>query len=392
MKPYIKSITAAFLVILACLGFGRFAFGMVLPNIQETLNLTTTQAGFIGTANFIGYFIGIFFATTLYNKFTTHRLIFTAIVLQALSMLFMTALSHYMTISISYAFSGFFAAIANISVMAYMANVIPKKVRGKALGIAVSASGLAIILSGQIVPFIENIITDMPWKMSWTIFSLALILVAILSQPGIKKHAKHDMPETKLKAKEFISVPSFWKIGTIYMIFGFTYSIYVTFFVSAVIQKYEFTTAISGNFWALVGFCSIFSGLLFGAIADKIGAYKSLIFVYSFQTLAHLIIAISLPEFTVWFSAIAFGISVWSIPSLVTLLTSIHFDVRRTAQVLSLVTMLFATCQALGPVIAGYMFDLTGSFQTIFFITSMLTLLAVILASIFAKNKITQIK
>lgn len=60
MKPYLKSIIASFLIILVCLGLGRFAFGMILPNMQETLSLSTTQVGFVGTANFIGYLIGIF--------------------------------------------------------------------------------------------------------------------------------------------------------------------------------------------------------------------------------------------------------------------------------------------------------------------------------------------
>ena len=89
MKLYIKTIISSFLVILGCLGFGRFAFGMVLPNMQSTLELTTTQSGFIGTANFIGYIIGIFFVTKLYTKYTTYKLISASLVLQGLSMLFM---------------------------------------------------------------------------------------------------------------------------------------------------------------------------------------------------------------------------------------------------------------------------------------------------------------
>lgn len=391
MRIYIKSIIAAFLVILACLGLGRFAFGMVLPNMQESLQLSTTQVGFIGTANFIGYLVGILFATTLYSKYSTHKLIFISILLQAFSMFFMTLFTNYLNISLFYSFSGFFSAIVNISIMSYMANVIPKELRGKALGIVVSGSGLAIILSGQIVPYIESIVSQMPWKTSWILFCVILVLIAFFSQPGIKKHAKHDMPETKIKAREYFAIPSFWKIGLIYMIFGISYSVFVTYFVNAVMVKYNVATSLLGDFWTLLGFCSIFSGLLFGIIADKFGAYKSLIFVYSLQTLAHGILAIDIDSYAIWISAIAFGISVWSIPSLVTLLTSVHFDVKRTAQVLSLVTLLFASCQAIGPVAAGYLFDSTNDFSNVFMITSSLTLIAVILSSIFSKQAIKQI-
>lgn len=391
MKDYIKPIIASFLIILACLGLGRFAFGMVLPNMQESLNLSTTQVGFIGTSNFIGYLIGIFFATVLYTKYSSHKLIFITMILQAFSMFTMTFFENYLLISLSYSFSGFFSAIVNISVMAYMANVVPKEIRGKALGIMVSGSGLAIIISGQIVPFFENQNLDMPWKSSWVFFSLLLFIIAFLAQKGIRKHAKHEIPETKVSIKQYLITPSFWKIGIIYMIFGISYSIFVTYFVSAVMHKYSLDSNISGDFWALLGFCSIFSGLLFGMIADKIGAYKSLIFVYSLQTIAHFILAIDIGSFALWVSAATFGISVWSIPSLVTLLSSLHFDVRRTAKILSLLTILFASCQAIGPVVAGYIFDLTKDFSNVFLITSSLTLFATILSFIFSKQPIRQI-
>lgn len=391
MKKYTKTIIASFLIILACLGLGRFAFGMVLPNMQETLNLNTTQVGFIGTANFIGYLVGIFFANILYNKYETYKLIFASIILQALSMLCMTLFNTYLFISLAYSFSGFFSAIANIAVMAYMANIIPKEIRGKALGIVVSGSGLAIIFSGQLVPYIENYTSNMPWKYSWLIFSLILVLVAFISQSAIKRHTKHDMPESKVSVAKYVKTSAFWKIAIIYMVFGLSYSIFVTYFVSAVMDKYSLSSNISGDFWAVLGFCSLFSGLLFGSVADKYGAYKSLFFVYSLQTIAHFILSIEVSSFALWISAMAFGLSVWSIPSLVTLLTSQHFDVRRTAKVLSLLTVLFALLQAIGPVAAGYIYDITKDFSNVFLLTSILTLFAAILSFVFSKHTIKQI-
>ncbi|AXH13555.1 YbfB/YjiJ family MFS transporter [Halarcobacter bivalviorum] len=388
MKPYIKSIIASFLVILACLGFGRFSFGMVLPNLQESLNISTTQAGFIGTSNFIGYFVGIFFANYLYRKFSTHRLVFTTILLQAFSMFLMILTTNYILVSFFYSFSGFFSAISNIAIMAYISNVIPKNVRGKALGIIVSASGLAIVLSGQIVPFTQKLVKDVPWESAWLVFCLILVLVSFFSQPGIKKHANHTISDINFKTKEFLFTSSFWKIAFVYMVFGFSYSIYVTFFVSAVIEKYDFSTQISGNFWTLLGFMSIFSGILFGTIADKIGAYKTLIFVYLLQTIAHATLAFSLPSYSIWLSAIFFGISVWSIPSLVTLLCSIEFDKKMTAKVFSFVTILFAILQAFGPFIAGLIHDISKDYSDVFMITSFLTLITVFISFIFSKDKI----
>lgn len=392
MKPYIKIILSSFLVIFACIGFGRFAFGMVLPNMQSSLEITTTQVGLIGTSNFIGYIIGILFANILYSKYTTHKLIFTTMLLQGLSMLAMIIFDDYILISIVYTLSGFFAAIVNMAIMSYLSKVVPKEIRGKILGIVVSGNGLAIILSGQIVPFIENSTSYIPWKISWIIFSLIVIAVAFLSQAGIKKHASHNIPEIKIKAKEYFVIPSFWKISILYIIFGITYVVYVTFFVSAVIDKYNISSSISGDFWALIGFTSMFSGFIFGILADKIGPYKSLVFVFILQTIAHFLLSIDIGSVAIWLSAILFGISVWSIPSIITLLTSLHFDVKRTTQVLSLVTLLFAAGQAVSPVAAGYLYDQSKDFSDVFMITSILTLIAAIFSFIFSRQPIKQLQ
>ncbi|WP_320035493.1 YbfB/YjiJ family MFS transporter [Halarcobacter sp.] len=391
MRTYIKVIIASFLVILGCLGLGRFAFGMVLPNMQESLLLNTTQIGFIGTANFLGYLAGIFFANSLYTKYNTHKLIFNTMLLQAFSMGVMILFTNYLILSLLYSLSGFFCAIVNISIMAHISNIVPKNIRGKVLGIVVSGSGIAIVLSGQIVPFVETITLETPWKTSWLIFSSLIVILAFLCQPGIKKHTKHEMPEMKFSSNKYFFIPSFWKIGILYMIFGLTYSIFVTYFVKAVIEKYNISTSLSGDFWTILGLASIFSGLLFGMVADKIGPYKTLIFVYFLQTIAHFTLTQDLSSYAIWISTIVFGISIWSIPSLIVLLTSVHFDVKRTSQILSLVTIIFALCQAIGSVAAGYIYDKTNSFSTIFMITSSFTLLATILSIIFSKQPIKKI-
>ena len=49
------------LCIVACLGFGRFALGMLLPSMASTLKLSYSQIGFISTGNFVGYLAAVLF-------------------------------------------------------------------------------------------------------------------------------------------------------------------------------------------------------------------------------------------------------------------------------------------------------------------------------------------
>ncbi len=385
MQSYRQVLIAALLVLFACLGLGRFGFGVVLPNLQENLAISTTQAGFIGTANFIGYLVGIFFVTPAYKNIQTYKLISMALLLQGFSMLLMTLASHYMLTSLAYSFSGFFAAIANVSIMIYIAHIIPQHLRGKALGIIITGNGLAIIFSGFFVPFIEINYTFGSWKISWTVFALLTIIIAFIVRKGLRQHDNNH--GTTKRAKGVLKEQDFWKISLLYLIFGITYVVYITFFVKASMDKYNLSIESSGFFWSILGITSLISGPLFGNLADKIGAYKTLIIIYFLLTISNILLVLDVPSFMLFASASLFGVAAWSIPSLITLLTSITFGKEKTAYVFSLITIIFALGQAIAPVGAGFIFDLTQNFNMVFLICAALTAFGMVNAFIFSRDK-----
>ena len=387
MKFYSKLFLASFLILLACLGFGRFAFGMILPNMQNDLNISTTIAGFIGTSNFVGYFVGILLSSKLYASFKTSKLISTVLLIQGFSMFIMSFMDNYILLSLLYFCSGFLAAIANIAIMVYISHTVPKEIRGKALGIAVSGNGVAIIVSGLIVPFFEQFYQAYSWRISWIIFSLFIIIISFF----LKKLLVYGVDHTKKSDVHFLEYKNnkyFWQISLLYFLFGVTYVIYVTFFVSASIVKWDVTSQMSGIFWSTFGFICIFSGLIFGAIADKYGTFKTIILVFAFQSFASFILIFDTPSSFLWISIFFFAISVWSVPTLIAMLCTEFFGLTKTAQVFSLVTLVFALGQALGPIGAGYIFDTTLSYDFVFIASFLLSFLAFILSILFTYKKI----
>src|SRR5512147_1235246 len=79
-------VVTGMICIVACLGFGRFALGMLLPSMAATLKLTYSQIGFISTGNFIGYLIAVLFCGRIAGRIGSRRLIMAALVTIALSM------------------------------------------------------------------------------------------------------------------------------------------------------------------------------------------------------------------------------------------------------------------------------------------------------------------
>ena len=387
MKSFSKLFLASFLILLSCLGFGRFAFGMILPNMQIDLNISTTLVGFIGSANFAGYFIGILFSSKFYTRFKTSTLISRLLFIQALSMALMVVFNNYMVISLLYFTSGFLAAISNIAIMVYISHAVPKNIRGKALGIAVSGNGVAIIISGFIVPFLEQFFDASSWRISWLIFSTVILVVSFY----IKYLLIYDVDnsiKSDIKFYQYKNDKKFWQIGSLYFLFGITYVVYVTFFVSASIVKWDLSSQTSGLFWSTFGFICIFGAFIFGMIADKYGTFKTLILVFAFQSFSIFILIFDTPSSTLFISVFFFAISVWSVPTLITMLCTEFFGLNKTAQVFSLVTLLFALGQVLGPVGAGYLYDIFKSYDGVFLITFLLSFLAFFLSIIFSYKRI----
>ena len=187
----------------------------------------------------------------------------------------------------------------------------------------------------------------------------------------------------------YIKDTKFWEIAVLYFIFGITYVVYVTFFVSASIVKWELSSEISGYFWSTFGFICIFGGFLFGSIADRFGTFKTLILVFVFQAFSQFILIFDTPSYVLFISIFFFAISVWSVPTMIAMLCTELFGLKKTAQVFSLVTLIFAIGQTLGPIIAGYIYDSFNSYDQVFFSSFLLSFIAVILTIIFSYKKLS---
>ena len=85
------------LCIFACLGFGRFALGMLLPSMAGPLNLSYSQMGFISTANFIGYLIAVLLGGIIALRTGARKLIFASLLLVSVSMLLISQAKKFRT-------------------------------------------------------------------------------------------------------------------------------------------------------------------------------------------------------------------------------------------------------------------------------------------------------
>ncbi|HYA31472.1 MAG TPA: MFS transporter, partial [Thermodesulfovibrionales bacterium] len=133
------------LCILACLGFGRFALGMLLPSMASTLKLTYSQMGFISTANFVGYLISVLVSGFWSMRMGARRFIFIALLLVGVSMVLVSRAQSFASVLGLYFLTGIGSGAANVPMMGLVSHWFASTIRGRAAGFIVIGSGFAII-------------------------------------------------------------------------------------------------------------------------------------------------------------------------------------------------------------------------------------------------------
>jgi predicted MFS family arabinose efflux permease len=170
-------------------------------------------------------------------------------------------------------------------------------------------------------------------------------------------------------------------LGAIYFLFGITYPIYTMFIVTVLVKEWGFPENTAGVFWMWLGFLSLFSGPVFGALSDRLGRKVGLMLVFSLQAASYLLIAARLPGVFLYLSIGFFGVTAWSIPGIMAASMGDYVGARKAAEALGLVTFLLGLGQMSGPAIAGMLAQRTGGFSVSFYLAAAFAVLAIVLSA-----------
>ncbi len=389
------------LSIVACLGFGRFALGMLLPSMAASLKLTYSQIGFISTGNFVGYLVAVLFCGHIAGRIGSRRLIAAALVVIGASMALISRAGSFPAVLILYFITGMGSGASNVPVMGLITAWFDRTIRGKAAGFVVIGSGFAIIISGKLIPSVNRLIGPEGWRTNWLILAASVLVIAAIGyfffrnkpeEIGLTPLGSEDKDPAPLhtshgQAGSIYRNRTLYLLGAIYFLFGYTYVIYATFIVTTLVKERGLSEAIAGNFWSWVGFLSLFSGPIFGTLSDKLGRKAGLMIVFSFQMLAYLLVAAHLPPLFLYLSIGFYGIVAWSIPSIMVAAVSEYVGIDKALAAFGFITFIFGLGQITGPSVAGILAEQTGSFSSSFFMAAAFAGVAILLAGFLKKPR-----
>jgi len=379
-------ILVSFMVLFACFGLARYAYAMLLPAMQSGLQLSYDQTGYIGTGNFIGYLFSVLLVPLTLRRIKPRTAITAGLLLISLSLLAISRSTAFLQVFCLYTLAGIGGGFANIPLMLLVTYWFHRAKRGRALGIAIGGNGAGIVLAGVLIPYLNQSFGAAGWRIGWlTLGSICLVVTVIagtlLRNSPLELGLEPIGEPEKSQAEQFAShqrtsdAGLLIRLGLIYATFGATFMIYGTFLVTTMVREYDFSEATAGFYWSWVGLFSLFSGVIFGGLSDRIGRKWGLVLVLLIQTVAYILVGLKLDGFWLVASIVLYGSAVFAIPAIMTAAIAEYLGLARAAAAFATVTLFFAAGQSVGPAMAGLLARSTGSFSSAYLLAAMLTLL-----------------
>lgn len=396
--PHYAWIVLALVVlsVFCALGLGRFGYSMVLPAMQQSLGLTNSQTGALQSWNLLGYMLAAAGSGVLASHIGPRPVIAGSLLLLGAAMAATAMAATFGQLAAARFLAGVGGAGANVSAMGLLGAWFAARRRGTAAGVGVAGSSLALAATGLSVPAVlARFAPDAGWRVCWWAFA-GVAAVAGIAVAAAARNRPSDLGLSPVGSAPGAAGPQgergrmadvwrsgrLWYLAGVYLMFGFSYIIYSTFFVRHMVRDGGLTTAEAGRLWFAIGVVSIPSGLVWGAVSDRFGRGRTLAAIFTMQVASFALLGSSIASPAVWSSGALFALTAWSIPAVIAALCADEFGPRLAPAALGLVTVVFGLGQTLGPWTAGLLADRTGSFSAAFLAASAVAAVGAVLAGL----------
>ena len=251
----------------------------------------------------------------------------------------------------------------------------------------------------------SSLLSTYDWRLSYAILGgivlvttvpMAIFLRRDPGQMGLQPYGADDtqtkgpdLQVAELSLKEAVRSKQFWLLSTVSFCDYFVMNAIIVHIVIHLIDlKIEATTA--AGVLSLAAGISISARIIVGGIADKIGNKVALLVCLFTSAASFLLLLVARELWMFYLFAIMFGFSLWSSMAMISPLTADLFGLRSYGAIFASRGFIGALGGAAGPVVAGYVFDVTGSYHWAFVICLVAGVIAIIATLALKPNTVIQ--
>ena len=265
------------------------------------------------------------------------------------------------------------------------------KKRGLAIGIAGSGSGWGQVF---MAPFATYLISNFNWRIALIIIGLITSLIVTPSSRLVKKEPREidaipdgaksetqkniseqiqSSPED-LSLLQALKTRSFWLITFVWGAYSFCLFFLLTHLIPH-ITDIGFTAIEAALVMSLIGGANIGGKVIFGIATDRMGKKPIAIISLLFLAGAFVWLLWARQLWMLYGVALACGLSWGGFSTSTVALVGDTFGVAKSGAIFGALEIGFGLGAALGPAIAGYIFDIHSSYSLAFLIAAVITFL-----------------
>lgn len=365
----------------------QFSFGVMLPSIVEDLDVTRTQASLA-----FSVYIFVYSALSSYAGAVTDRrgprpvLIGGAVLLGA----------GYLLTSQAQSLWQLFVALGLIAGAGMSAAFVPCNAtvvrwflrrRGQALSISTSGGSFAAVL----MPLLMGSLVDhYSWRTLYQVMAAVVFAGLLVASVYLKASPEamglsidgelrgHEpvadeaplVVEASLTRSEAMRTRVFWILAGIFLCTWLVVFLPLVH-LSPFARGLGASAAVAGGLVSAVGVGGLFGRTLTGTVSDRIGRVPTLAIVLGIQMVAFVVFAASPNLVTVYPAAIAFGFGYGGTTTVFPALVGDRFGRAHAGAIVGLLFAGAGSTAAVGPFMAAWIFDRTGSYRIAFLLSAL---------------------
>jgi len=367
-----------------------YSYGVFFKPLSAEFGWTrAATSGAYSLVFFLSGFLGIF-AGRLSDRFGPRIVITTCGLFLASGYLLMSQANTIWQLYLFYGMVGIGSSGSYVPTIATVTRWFVKR-RGLMTGIAMAGIGLGVL----IMPPIANwLISSYGWRTSYIVFGIISLVFIILaaqflrrdpSKIGQASHGEGEVQPASLNfkgggfsLKEAIHTRQFWMAGMMFFFFGVCLQSILVHIVPYTTDL-AISSANAATILAIIGGFSLAGRVILGSVADRIGNKQTITVCFSMMFIALLWLLVAKDLWMFYLFAVIFGLAYGGWAALVSLIVAELFGLASLGVILGAVTLVEDTGHAIGPVLTGWIFDFTGSYQLAFSVCVAISMIPIIL-------------
>jgi MFS family permease len=385
-------VAAAALLIVIIAHGAQYTFGIFFtPLLNEFGWTSAATSGAFSLYLVLWGFMGIFMGR-LNDRFGPRIVMTVCGFFLGLGYLLMSQIG---TIWHLYLFYGVIIAIGMSGCWVPLISTVPRwfvKRRGMMTGIVTSGSGIGTILLSLVA---SRLIAEYGWSRSYIMVGAGVLVLLMLAAQFLRRDPRQvgqlpyggggveaesqDLSALGLCFREATKTRPFWVVCALFFCFGFIlYTIMVHIVPHAI--ELGISPIIAASIIAVIGGVNAAGRIGMGSAGDRIGNKQCLIISFILMTVALLWVMAAREIWMFYLFAVIFGVGYGGLAALMSPVPAELFGLRSIGTIVGVVMCSFTIGGAIGPVLAGRIFDVTGSYNVAFLTCTAVGITGIILS------------